>query len=342
MRDFFKSKTFSVIFSVLSAIILWIYVVYEVDPSYDIKVSDVNIKCINESDLFTNGSLAVTGRYEDLLKGGCTVSVKVKGKRNIVSSVSEKNLTCTLDMVTVTKTGSYSIKPNVESDISGVEIAGIEPKKIDINVEKVEQKDIEVKVKTMGTLPVGYTIENLKNQNSSVKITGSHSELEKIDHAEVVLDYSALETNDSEKSCKIFFYDKSGESVNDAKFTKTINYAKLTFGLYTTREITVVLMPKYDNEIKTNQHGQNVELSVSGNGTKTSDGGLEMKVKVKGTQSAIIKYTEDKRTVYTDSINVSKIFADTTLEDISAAQLANGMEYVSVPRVTVNAKIQTE
>ena len=60
MRDFFKSKTFSVIFSVLSAIILWIYVVYEVDSNYDIKVSDVNIKCINESDLFTNGSLAVT------------------------------------------------------------------------------------------------------------------------------------------------------------------------------------------------------------------------------------------------------------------------------------------
>lgn len=342
MKNFFKSKTFSIVFSILSAIVLWIYVVYEVEPSYDIKISDVSITCINESSLFSDGSLAITGQYEELLKGGCTLSVKIRGKRSIVSSVSKKNLSCTLDMVTVTKTGSYSLKPSVESDISGVEISSIEPKKIEFSVEKVEQKDIDIKVKTMGSLPVGYNIDNLKNQNPTVKITGSHSELENVDHAEVILDYNSLDSNDSEKSCKIFFYDKNGKEIEESTFSKTINYAKVTFNLYTTREITVILMPKYENEIKTNSYGQNVELSVAGDGTKTSDGGLEMKVKVKGTKSAIEKYTEDKRTVYTDSINVSKIHSDLKLDNISAAPLANGMEYVTVPKVSIEAKIVTD
>ena len=340
MKEFYKSNTFLAVVSVIIAVVIWIYVVYEVNPMYETWITDVPVKCANVSDLFEEGSLVITGENESLLKNGVTMSIRVKGKRSVVSSIKQKNFSCVIDMLTVTEDGTYSLKPSIDSDISGLEIIKSDPYKFKIVAENIEQRDIKVSVKTKGELPSGFVIDNVKNHNKTVKITGASSVVDKVKTAEIVFDYDSLDVKDSEKTYKIAFCDKNGNHLDSSNFKKTVEYSKISFNLYTTKEVSVILMPKYADEVNKNHYGKSVKLSLAGSGSSTKDGGLEMNVKLKGTASALEKYADSKRIVYTEEIDVSGIYKNQTFEDIKAAQLSNNVWYVEVPKVKVKATVE--
>lgn len=168
MKKFLNSNTFYAIISVIIAILLWVYVVYDVSPSYEMWIEDVNIKCINKSTLFDDGSIAISGDNDKFLNGGETIDIKIKGKRNLVSSVDKDDIICTLDMITVTGGGSYSLKPDIEIKTSGVEIVSTSKSNIKFDVENINQHDIEVEIKTKGKLQKGYEMIELSSSVSSV------------------------------------------------------------------------------------------------------------------------------------------------------------------------------
>ncbi len=340
MKKFYKTDAFFVAVSVVIAVLLWVFVAYDVSPMHEITVSDVVVRCTNVSELFDDGSLVLTGENANLLKDGTTLQVRFKGKRGTVCHVKDKNITCTLDMGSVKKPGSYSIKPSIDCDISGVEVVKFEPYKIKVVAESIEQRDIDVSVKTTGKLPDGFTMEDMKNHNKTVKITGAASVVKRVDRAEVVFDYSQINAKDNQKTFEIKFYDKNSNVIDGSEFKKTVEKSKISFNLYTTKEVSVVLMPKYADEINKNHYGKSVKLSVSGDGTTTKDGGLEMKVKLKGTASALEKYSDSKRIVYTEDIDVSAIYQNKTFEKVKAAELSNSVWYVDVPQVKVKATVE--
>lgn len=340
MKKFYGSNMFWMLVSVIASILLWVYVVYNVNPSYEMWVKDVPISCVNISEKFNEGSLVITGANEKLLTGGVTVDIKVKGKRSVVSSLDSSDLTCSLDLITVNNAGNYSLKPGIESGYSGIEITRISPANIKLNVESIGQKDVPVKIRTAGELPKDYVMEGLTSKNETVKITGAASVINNISSAEVLLDYGMLDVSESEKSLPIIFYTAKGEAADPALFSKTVEYAKLSFKICTTREVTIVLMPKYSNENKLNSRGDTVELRID-DANAASDGGLEMKVKLKGTSAAIEKYTQAKRTVYTTPVDVSDIYGEHVIYNVQAAPLSGDIEYVNLPEVDIRATIGT-
>lgn len=340
MKNIYKSNTFLAVVSIIIAVVIWIYVVYEVNPMYETWIEDIPVECINTSELFDDGSLVITGNNSELLNSGLSIDVRIRGKRNTVSSAKKANFTCSLDMFTVSRDGTFNLKPNIETDISGLEILKSSPNNFKIKVENIEQRDIDLTVKTTGELPSGYTIEDVQNNNKSVKVTGAPSVIGKIKKAEVELNYDELDVNTSEKVCKIHFYDADGVEIDSSDFKKTIEYAKLSYSVYTEKEVNLILMPKYKNEVNVNNLGKTVKLTLEGSGTATKDGGLEMKLRLRGIASALQKYEDGKKIVYTEDIDISQIYADTVLKEIKAAELSNSVSYVNAPVVSVKATLK--
>ncbi len=339
MKNFYKTNAFLMIVSVVAAIIVWIYVVYEVSPMYETWITDVPVKCVNVSSMFADGSLSVVGENDKLLNGNHTVDVRIKGKRNVVSSVDRENINCSLDLVTVSKSGEYTVKPMVDCEISGIEILRTNPHNLKFVVEEVQQRDVDINVEVTGNQKSGYTLEGLKCKSETVKITGPQSVLKNIDAAKVVLNLDVVDVEDTERSCQIIFTDKNGNEISPDGFEKSIEYAKLSFDFYTKKTATVILMAKYKDEINKNSLGRSVKLSVEGDGTKTEDGGLEMDFVFEGPVSAIEKYTQSKRIVYTEDIDVANVYADKVFEKVKASELSNNVKYVSPPEVTVRAVV---
>ena len=340
MKNFYKSNTFLAIVSVICAIIIWIYVVYEVNPLYEVWIKDVPVQTVNASSLFDDGSLVLVGDNSDILKGTKTVDVKIKGKRNIVSSVSKKDISCTLDMITITRSGIYTIKPDMQIVKSGVEIVKTTPYSIKLAAENIEQKDIKVTVKQNGKVDGGYSVANIKNHNETIKITGPSSIINKVGGAEAVIDLGNIDSKVTEVAAPIEFYDIHGNKIESIQFKKTVNYAKISFDLYNSKEVSVIIMPKYKSEVNKNSRGEIVKLSVDGEGNQNKNGGLEVKVKIKGSSASLEKYAESVREVYTEEIDVSNVLEDRVFEDVLAAALSGNVEYDVVPKVKVKAVVE--
>jgi len=341
MRSFMRSNTFHLILSVVIAILLWMYVTYEVNPIYETVVKGVQVTCANKSDLFSDGSLEIVGENKKLLNGGVTVDIRIRGKRNAVSSTGAEDITCTLDMITVNKAGSYNIKPNVEIDKNGIEIVSITPRNIKFTVESIGQKNVNVVLETKGSLEHGYVMEKLEPAINSVKVTGPDSIIKRIDHAEILLDYSTLEMTDSEKSLELVFKNEYDEVMDSSKFSKSFEYAKVSFEIYTTRDVVLILMPKYKDEKKENAAGNTVLMSAMGDvAMLTDDGGVRINAKLKGTAKALESYLNSARTVYTEPIDIADISSETILEDIAAAPLTNSIDYVEIPTIDVKLTIK--
>lgn len=337
MKNFYKSNAFLAIVSVICAVIIWIYVVYEVNPLYETWIDDVPVQCVNVSSQFEDGDLVFVGENSKLLKEGLTVDVKIKGKRYDVSSVSKKDITCTVDTITITKKGNYTLPIDVQTTKSGVEILKVSPISIELSAESILQKDIKITVVQKGELPQGYMIENIRPANETVTITGPGSVIEKVDTAKVVLDMTNIDLDGNDSVAPIEFYDERGNKVESDSIQKNNKQAKITFDLYTEKEVTVKVVPKYKNDETKNNHGQNVQLTV--NGDEFKDGGLEIKVKLKGEVSLLNRYTDSVREVYTEDIDVSNIYSDKIIEKKLNSKLPNDVEYVEVPTVKISAYV---
>lgn len=339
MKNFYKSNTFLAIISVIAAIVIWIYVVYEVNPMYETWVNDVPISCINTSSMFDDGSLVIMGENKNLIKNGVTMDIKVRGKRSLLSSLTKDDFTCTVDMLDVNRSGVYTLRPTIEVDASGLEIIKTTPYSLKIKAENIEQRDFSVSIKTVGTVPDGYSIDNVVNHSETVKVTGAVSVIDSIKKVEAVLDYDKIDVRSTETAAKIYFYDAEGNEIDPASFKKTVEYAKLTFELHTAKEVTVLLVPKYKDEINKNRLGENVKLTIEGEGADKQSGGIEIKVKLIGSSVAIEKYSDSVRTVYTEEIDVENVTKDMTFEGVKAAELSGSVEYERIPEVNVKATI---
>ncbi|MBE7050610.1 MAG: hypothetical protein E7394_07615 [Ruminococcaceae bacterium] len=339
MKKFLKSNTFYAIVSLIISILLWAYVVYEVRPTYEMWVRDVPVVCTNVSRLFEEGSLEIDGDYESLTNGTMTVDIKVKGNRGNVSSVGPEDLSCTVDMITVDEAGSFSLKPTVETDVPSVSITQVSPATFKFSVDSITQSDVDVELVKKGELPEGYVIEDLEARTEKIKITGPMDVIKSVSRAYIELDCSALSVTDFEKSLQVVFEDKNGAKIDSSRFSKSMEYIKVSFNIYTEREVDIILTPKYKDENRENKIGQNVMLyCVSESGKESS--GVEMKVTLKGTADAIEKYVKSVKTVYTEEIDVEDIYMEKTFYSVKAAELANNVEYVEVPSVNVKAVVK--
>ena len=338
MRDFYKGRAFLMVISFVAAIIIWIYVVYEVNPVYETWITGVKVNTTNTSAMFDEGNLDIVGANDGILSDSYTVDVRIKGKRSTVSSVTSKNINCVIDMVTVTKSGEYNLRPNIDCDISGVEIVRSNPYSIKLNVEEVKQKDIEIKVETMGSVKEGYVMSEPVYQKKTVKITGTNSAINNVAQAKVVLDIDTLKVSDTEHSCPIVFMDSEGNVVDSSQFDKSVEYAKLSFSFSTRKRVKVILMPKFKDEISKNSEGAGIKLkAVSDDGKVTEEGGIELDVELEGQVNDLDKYDKSSRTVYTEDIDVSNVRGEKIFENVKAAELSNGVKYIVVPEITVKA-----
>ena len=182
MRELVKKNWFLLLVSLLVSIAIWIYVSYIVNPSYVKKINDIPIVYNNLSSDFESGKLRIISSNFD------SVSVEVKGDRNDVAAIKKDDVVANVDMISVTKSGKYSLQFSISFGVDGVSVLQKKPQFCDIIVDDVVVAEKEISVKTAGNLMEGFYINGEATVNpSKVKITGPKTYINKIYGAEVVV-----------------------------------------------------------------------------------------------------------------------------------------------------------
>ena len=277
MRERLSNNTKLKLISLLSAIVLWMYVMAVVDPEEtklfeDIPVSITNLNDLSDKDLVIYPDTEVT------------TSVYVTGKLSTIQKMSKEDISVYGQInnpiegkneiylkVTPAQRVTYEFKNSIAI----------------VNLEKIITENKKIEVEVTGDIKQDIDTLELENNNEEVEVSGPRSLVEKVEKIEAILN-SNKQTDDFDISLDLKPVDKKGNIVSGVELKTSSLNAKVTL----LKEKTV--------PIKVNIEGENTENYKLSQDT----------VYIKGKRELVDKIEY----ISTQPINLSNIPKNTTMD----------------------------
>ena len=251
LKDLFNNDLFVLVFSLLSALFIWLMVVVNVSPATTRVIQDVKVTI--DSTVPSQFGLEVFGETE------FTVDVTVSGKKYHISpsALSAEDVVVVAQTNSVDSAGKrvLQLKPEIP-DGADYTITSISSKTIEVyfDTAKTVQMVIEPQVIT-DDFPIvksGFTSGEINLSESSVTITGPSTEINRIE--KVVANLELEKPLSSNKSADAEIILLSDNNRSDFKYVTTnIDKVVLTIPVLQTKELetTVAFKNAPDNFVVT-------------------------------------------------------------------------------------------
>lgn len=228
------------------AFFIWFYAM-SMDVITLEKDFTVPVSFENESILFERTGWAVLSGKES------NIVVTVKGKRNIVNKITDKDIYAFVDVSEVNKPGRQMLDVKVtaptECEIINTSVTSISP-----YIDKRITKNVPVKVVySEYVIGLEHQLDEPLLNLEEIAITGPESELERVSAAMAELSLgNVTETVNTTGSLKLV--DKDGYAVSSNYITMTTKTVNVTVRLYTIKSVPLTVGYKYgyfnDNNVK--------------------------------------------------------------------------------------------
>ncbi len=226
----FKDNRLNALLSVVIALLLWVYVVGEVNPSTTGKISGVAVTFLNEDVLEADGLALVD-------PGDITVDVTIKGNRSDVLKISADDILVTADLSELeTGTQTLKLKVSVPTTVTYVKIS---QESIEIEIDSKISMEMEVEVEFIETT---YDMEDpvvVDIDPETVVVTGAAKTLATIDKLVVEVPVTELASSPVTLTRTIVAEDASGKQVNHISLSQ--DKAQVTASLSTTKTVDLIV-----------------------------------------------------------------------------------------------------
>lgn len=274
-------KIFNIIISIIIAFSSWTYVVYNNDPTTEVKYKDIPITFVGE-DALANRGLGVSQISND------SIDITLKQKRIATNEISAEDITILADVSDAAE-GENGISLQI-SGPTDTQVAEAERRSISVEVEEsssVEEKIIvEYEEDYEGLEPV---TSNLTSTQATV--IGAKSEVSRVDKvaARIALDES--NNNAWKYTAELIAVDSEGDEIEHV----VLYPGKINFRAYAgvTKEVPLKAV---------------VEKSADDGYTRTYS--VPETIVIKGPVKALNKIEK----VSTETINLNYIYEDTEVE----------------------------
>ena len=248
MKKLFMSDKMLKIISVAVAIIIWLYIIIVIDPSVEVSVRDLPILFVGMDKLNENGLSIVN-------ESATTLSLKVKGSRKKMGNNNMDTIIAKADVGSISEEGIISVPVEVVIPFENSGISSQNHYTVDVSVEKLVTKTLDLEIETEGTLAGDYMAGPIEINPSSVTISGPESVIGRIMSAGVVLNYGSADVDiDTELPIKLYGADGKEFSVLDAILTRInqdVSYTNIHCSVVKLKsvKITPIFDEREDREI---------------------------------------------------------------------------------------------
>lgn len=234
MKKAFVSETAFKIYSVLIAIFLWAFVVYNQNPQSTKVVNDVQISCTNLSELERAGlTIKKEGRIP-------TVDVTVKGRRLSIGKIDSSNVSATISVPYI-REGVYEVSVETRLPISDVSISDKNPYTINVVVEKLKTVSIPVEIKYTGNPKDEKTSVQAVASPQTISVWGPVSTIDAVSNAVVTVDVSDAYDGQTQ-NMKYKIISKDGKDItNDVNINADTDTISVVSSIYKTKDIPIEL-----------------------------------------------------------------------------------------------------
>ena len=238
-----KDKWLYMGFSVLIALILWMYVGKVVNPEVDGTVRSLPVTFVGQELLEERGLMITSGAEQ-------TVTISVKGKRDVVNQLSSETVSVTVDVSSIAQAGTYTqayqITPSLTGTVasSSLIITDRHPLNVEFTVAKLAVRTVPVQGSFTGSVANGYQAGEFTFSPASVEVRGEESVVNQIDYVQVVLDKTDLSETYS-GDLPYTFVSFGGETLDGTDLSVSVPLIRTTLPVVQLKEVplTVNILP---------------------------------------------------------------------------------------------------
>lgn len=348
MDKLFQSKWFIRIISLALAITLYLFVTVETDEADDSRIPTGSS---NEVQVIDEMPLGIKIDSENYVVSGVPEHVKVtlEGRTSVITPiVRQQNFNVFVDLRDLTE-GEHTVEVEYENIPENVTVY-IEPKTIDVIIEKRMAKEFQVQVELINEdqLPLGYELGVPVVEPQTVTLISSEAIIEQVALVKVYIDVKDLTESIRNRELPVNVYDIQGNDLNVRVEPETVMVSLQVdrpSKLVPLKVRTTGELPD-DLELEAIEAPEEIEIfgkrAILNEITEVQTEEIDLsKITKSDTIEVDIDFPEgttaDKETVkVTLKLNKRKIFNDVSIPN----QLANGTTYdILTPE---NAKVDVE
>ena len=168
MREFFTKNPGLKIISLFLAIALWLFVVGEEKAEIGLTIP-LEIMNVPENLIVSNDII------QDL-------NVRISGPRSMIRRLASERLSKSIDLKGVEPGKiSFEILPEELPLPGGIKVTRLSPSSVVLNVEKIEQKKLNILPVLQGSPKIGYEVVSVKFSPNAILVHGPSSALTSLD-----------------------------------------------------------------------------------------------------------------------------------------------------------------
>ena len=252
-----KSKKFNIVLAILAAVVLWAYVLGEVNPNTSDTIRGVPITFANEDMLEAEGLTILQTSAQ-------AVNIHISGNRNDVNRVEAGDFTVICDVEGLQE-GESTVRLTVTGPDT-VTIDRISEEKITVTVDELVTAEKNIEVVISGEVSADQEPYVVETSSDTVQVTGAATLIDRITSVNAIVDVGSVTDEMRTLTLELVPVDEQGSTVENVALSQSrIN-------------VTIVMMTK-----------KTVALDVPV--TNQNAGGFERTVDVPKT--IVIKGTEE-------------------------------------------------
>jgi len=221
-----QNKTLNKIIALVIAVVLWTYVIVDVNPTTTEKFT-VPVRILNEENLTQRG-LTIVGERE------FTVTITLSGKRADLNSLDRSLILADADVYGRTIGEDVSITVEVEIPDSVENVTNGTPR-ILVTIEELIAVQKPIKVQFEGSFRTNTEPGNIAVQPETVEVRGARSYVEDISYIAATVDASLLTVSETTINVEAVPMNANGEYVEGVKLSSPT--VDVTVQLCYTKEI---------------------------------------------------------------------------------------------------------
>ncbi|MBS7526017.1 hypothetical protein KHM83_04965 [Fusibacter paucivorans] len=210
------------IFSLVLAILFWVFVMDQVDPEITKVIESVPVQLINQQELDQN-DLIIMDQHDYF------VNVEITGRRNNVLNTSKSSIYLWADMRNVKK-GSNILQINKTINSEAVAIKTLIPNEIVLSIDQIVSIPKPVRVTISGNYQDGFYQSGMTISPEEVKVNGPESVVNQVAYLGGTLNVSNIDS-DTTKEISLVPYDNDGEMVTGVTLDESYSSVTINVGM---------------------------------------------------------------------------------------------------------------
>ncbi len=244
-KELFQNKKFLVIFSIVSAFVLWLVVVINQTPTIDRSITNLSVT------IDTAGTVAGELGLAEVSGNQTKVTVKVSGPAYVVANLDESDLVVTPSLVNVTSPGNYVIPLNALKSNPADEftVVSVYPSQLSLVFDYVDTKQFTVTPAVSGvSAAAGLIAEEAVISSvgdSVITVKAARTQMEKLQSIVAVVNSQEILSETKTFDAQLKLLDKDGKELDASKYTLSITDVKVSVPI--SKRKTVKVVPDFIN-----------------------------------------------------------------------------------------------